>query len=134
MYFFYVMYIEICVNVFSFVLVVVKEFETKYGVDISADDVAVARLRGASERLKRQLSFLPEFRLAIDQLHARLTPNAIDFDTFLTRDHFENLNMDIFNAALNVVQNALSKAGMEKHDVHKILLVGEFLVLVAIPY
>ena len=120
-------YIYVVYKMF-FVEFLAKEFNSKYGIDISDDFEAVARLRAATERMKRQLSLQQTGRLAIDQLHGRQSPNAIDFETSMMRDEIENLNSDIFMAALVVAQNALSKAGMEKKDVHKILLVGEFLV------
>ena len=50
--------------------------------------------------------------------------DGIDLSERLTRARFEELNADLFKKTLKPVQQVLDDAGMKKHEVHEIVLVG----------
>ncbi|KAK9741029.1 hypothetical protein RND81_03G076900 [Saponaria officinalis] len=97
----------------------VMEFEQKHKKDISKNAGALARLRVASEKAKRVLSLLPQADVQIDCLF-----EDIDFNSTITRASFEHLNMDLFEKCIDIVEQCLSYAGVNKLAVHDIVLVG----------
>ncbi|VFQ89027.1 unnamed protein product [Cuscuta campestris] len=97
----------------------VAEFERKHKKDISANPRALGRLRAACERAKRTLSATTETSLDIECLL-----EGIDFSSNITRARFEKMNLDLFNNCIELVENCLKDAKMEKSHIHDIVLVG----------
>ncbi|KAF9348675.1 ATPase with role in protein import into the ER [Mortierella sp. AD094] len=58
-------------------------------------------------------------RIEIDSFH-----EGNDFSETLTRAKFEELNMDLFKNTIKPVDQVLKDAGLEKSDIHDIVLVG----------
>lgn len=80
---------------------------------------ALQRLRTASERAKRTLSSSTQVAIEVDSL-----VDGIDFYTKLTRARFEDINFDLFAAAMRLVEQALFDAKLDKTAIHDIVLVG----------
>ncbi|XP_074270400.1 heat shock 70 kDa protein 18-like [Silene latifolia] len=97
----------------------IAEFERKHGKNMSNNPRAVARLRAACERAKRNLSSNPDTSIDIDCLF-----DGIDFSSTITRARFEKLNMDLFQNCLDPVDKCLKDAKIEKSVVDEIVLVG----------
>ncbi|CAJ2633887.1 unnamed protein product [Trifolium pratense] len=97
----------------------VEEFKRKHGKEISGNPRALRKLRTACERSKRILSSTVQTTIEIDSLY-----EGIDFYTTITRDRFEELNMDLFNKCMDTVEQCLRDAKMDKSNVHDIVLVG----------
>ncbi|VFQ89028.1 unnamed protein product [Cuscuta campestris] len=97
----------------------VAEFERKHKKDISVNPRALGRLRAACERAKRNLSATTETSLDIECLF-----EGIDFSSSITRARFEKMNLDLFNNCVELVENCLKDAKMEKSHIHDIVLVG----------
>merc|ERR1712180_230167 len=95
------------------------EFKRKYKKDISGNKRALRRLRTACERAKRTLSASKQASIEIDSLF-----EGIDFYTSITRAKFEELNKDLFNKTKEPIRKALNDAGMEKKNIHEVVLVG----------
>ncbi|KAH9623719.1 hypothetical protein KSS87_006301 [Heliosperma pusillum] len=95
------------------------EFKRKHKKDISKYPKVRGRLRTASEKAKRILSFVVLTDIELDSLY-----EGIDFTSTLTRARFENLNMKIFLSCINTVAKCLKDAKMEKSDIDDIVLVG----------
>merc|ERR1712188_153311 len=57
--------------------------------------------------------------IEIDSLH-----EGIDFNTSVTRARFEELNMDLFRKCMDPVEKVLRDAGMDKAQIHDVVLVG----------
>ncbi|XVF83650.1 hypothetical protein PTKIN_Ptkin16aG0507000 [Pterospermum kingtungense] len=96
-----------------------QEFKRKNKKDISKNSIALRRLRTACERVKRILSSTAQTTIQIDYLY-----EGIDFDTTITREKFEELNMDLFRKCIELVENCLRDAKMDKSSVHDVVLVG----------
>ncbi|MED6137646.1 70-kilodalton heat shock protein [Stylosanthes scabra] len=97
----------------------VKEFNRKYNVDINGNPRALRRLRTASEKAKRTLSYAVTASIELDAFF-----NGIDFYSSITRARFEELNMDLFRECVETVDECLTDAKMDKASVHDVVLVG----------
>ncbi|KAJ4792978.1 Heat shock protein 70 [Rhynchospora pubera] len=97
----------------------VQEFKRKNNKDISSNPRASRRLWTACERAKRTLSSAAQARIEIDSLF-----EGIDFYSTITRDRFEELNMDLFRKCTDLVEKCLRDANMDKSTVHDVVLVG----------
>ncbi|KDQ18016.1 hypothetical protein BOTBODRAFT_185417 [Botryobasidium botryosum FD-172 SS1] len=96
-----------------------QEFRRKNKKDLSTSPRALRRLHIACERAKRALTSATETTIEIDSLF-----EGIDFYTSITRARFEMLCQDLFRAALEPVEKVLRDSGINKSNVHEIVLVG----------
>ncbi|CAH9089984.1 unnamed protein product [Cuscuta epithymum] len=97
----------------------IKLIKKKHGKDISKDYRALGKLRRECERAKRALSSQHQVRVEIESLF-----DGIDFSEPLTRARFEELNNDLFRRTMGPVKKAMEDAGLEKNQIHEIVLVG----------
>ncbi|GAU17819.1 hypothetical protein TSUD_172080 [Trifolium subterraneum] len=97
----------------------VKEFKRKNNVDINGSAKSLRRLRTASEKAKRTLSFDTVAMIDIDALY-----EGIDFTLSVSRAKFEQLNMDLFEKCLETVKSCFSDAKMDKSSIDDVVLVG----------
>ncbi|ORY38116.1 heat shock protein 70 [Rhizoclosmatium globosum] len=84
-----------------------------------SDHKAMSKLKGEAEKAKRALSSQFSVKIEIDSFC-----NGLDFSETLTRSKFEGLNLDLFKQTLGPVKQVLKDAGLEKHQVDDIVLVG----------
>eukprot|EP01018_Ginkgo_biloba_P010900 Gb_02155 [translate_table: standard] len=97
----------------------VQLFKSKCDKDIYKNARALRRLRTACERAKRILSSALETAIEIDCLY-----EDQDFHTTICRTKFEYMNMDLFDKCIEVVEQCLVDAKMEKSAVDEIVMVG----------
>jgi len=97
----------------------VQEFEHKNKKDLSSNPRALRRLRTACEHAKRTLSSATSTAIEIDSPF-----EGIDFYTFLTCAHFEELCQVLFHSTLDPIERVLRDSGIDKAKVHEIVLVG----------
>ncbi|KAL3521084.1 hypothetical protein ACH5RR_019233 [Cinchona calisaya] len=98
----------------------VQEFKRKHNdKDISGNLRALRRLRTACERAKRAFSSAAQASIEIDGLF-----EGIDFQSTITRPKFEEMNMDLFRKCIELVEDCLRDAKMDKSNVHDVVLVG----------
>eukprot|EP00172_Hildenbrandia_rubra_P000250 Plantae.Rhodophyta-Hildenbrandia_rubra.ctg1111.p1 GENE.Plantae.Rhodophyta-Hildenbrandia_rubra.ctg1111~~Plantae.Rhodophyta-Hildenbrandia_rubra.ctg1111.p1 ORF type:complete len:656 (-),score=175.49 Plantae.Rhodophyta-Hildenbrandia_rubra.ctg1111:272-2239(-) len=89
------------------------------GSDFSSDKRALGKLRREVEKAKRELSSKTQVRLEIESLY-----DGKDLSETLTRARFEQLNEDLFKKTLKPVAKVLKDSGLDKGEVHEIVLVG----------
>ena len=101
----------------------IADFKAKEGVDLSADKMALQRLKEAAEKAKKELSSstttninLP-FITAVDGV-----PKHFDMD--LTKAKFDELTHDLVEKTAEPVTRALKDAGITASELSKVLLVG----------
>ncbi|XP_021839143.2 heat shock cognate 70 kDa protein [Spinacia oleracea] len=94
-------------------------FERKHGKDISGNPRALARLRTACERAKRELSSACETTIEINCLF-----ESIDFFSVVSRSLFEKLNVDLFKRCIDCVKKCVQDGEMKMSDIHTVVLVG----------
>ena len=97
----------------------VHEFKRKYKRDVSQSKRSLYRLRTACERAKCALSSQAQANIEIDSLFF-----GIDFYTSITRDRFEEINIDLFQATIGTVEKCLHAAKFDKDHIHDIVLIG----------
>ena len=101
----------------------VGEFKKDTGVDLSADKMAMQRLKEAAEKAKIELSGVTTSNINLPFITADAT-GPKHLDVTLTRSKFDELTADLVEATITPVRNALSDAGLNPSEIHKVLLVG----------
>ncbi len=98
-------------------------FKAETGVDLSADKMAVQRLREAAEKAKIELSGATTSNINLPFITADATgPKHLDMT--LTRAKFNELTAALVDATMAPVRQALSDSGLTAAQVDKVLLVG----------
>ena len=101
----------------------VAEFKKSNGIDLSADKMAMQRLKEAAEKAKIELSGVQQTQINLPFITADATgPKHLDIT--LTRPKFEELIRDLVESTAGPVNQALKDAGIEANQLHKVLLVG----------
>lgn len=101
----------------------IDEFKKQEGVDLSADKMAMQRLKEAAEKAKKELSSATTTNINLPFITAT-AEGPKHFDMNLTRAKFEELSQDLVERTAVPVQNALKDAGLTNADIAKVLLVG----------
>ncbi|MBO2519558.1 MULTISPECIES: molecular chaperone DnaK [Limnochorda] len=101
----------------------VEEFRKEHGIDLREDRMAMQRLREAAEKAKIELSGLQQTTINLPFISAG--PNGpLHLDLTLTRAQFNQMTRDLVEATLGPVRQALADAGLQPHQVDRVLLVG----------
>ena len=101
----------------------VGEFKKTDGIDLSADKVAMQRLKEAAEKAKIELSGVTSSAINLPYITADATgPKHLDLT--LTRAKFNELTAHLVEATMGPVRQAMSDAGLSASDLSKVLLVG----------
>lgn len=101
----------------------VAEFKKDSGIDLSADRMALQRLREAAEKAKIELSGVTQTNINLPFITADATgPKHLDMT--LTRAKFEELTADLVEKTMGPTRQALQDAGLKPDDIKKVLLVG----------
>ncbi|MBR5589919.1 MAG: molecular chaperone DnaK, partial [Anaerotignum sp.] len=101
----------------------VDEFRKENGIDLSADKMAMQRLKEAAEKCKIELSGMTTANVNLPFITADATgPKHLDIT--VSRAKFNELTHDLVEATMGPVNQALSDAGLSASELDKILLVG----------
>ena len=101
----------------------VSEFKKDNGIDLSADKMALQRLREAAEKAKIELSGATSSNINLPFITADATgPKHLDLT--LTRAKFNELTASLVEATMGPVRQALSDSGLSTSQIDKVLLVG----------
>ena len=101
----------------------IDEFKKAEGVDLSADKMALQRLKEAAEKTKKELSTATTTNINLPFITATAEgPKHLDMN--LTRAKFDELTHDLIERTAIPVQNALKDAGITASELGKVLLVG----------
>ena len=101
----------------------VQSFKTETGVDLSADKMAMQRLKEAAEKSKIELSGVTTSNINLPFITADATgPKHLDLT--LTRAKFNELTADLVEKTMGPVRSALSDSGLSIGEIDKVLMVG----------
>ena len=101
----------------------VAEFKKSEGIDLSADKVAMQRLKEAAEKAKIELSGVTSSAINLPYITADATgPKHLEMS--LTRAKFDELTAHLVEATMEPVRQAMSDAGLKPADLSRVLLVG----------
>ena len=101
----------------------IDEFKKAEGVDLSADKMALQRLKEAAEKAKKELSASTTTNINLPFISMN-ADGPLHFDMNLTRAKFDELTHDLVERTANPVQAALRDAGISPSELGKVLLVG----------
>lgn len=101
----------------------VDQFRDREGTDLSADKMAIQRLREAAEKAKIELSSTTKTNINLPFITANET-GPKHLETELTRAQFEKLVQHLIQSTIKPVQQALKDAAMKPENIDKIILVG----------
>jgi molecular chaperone DnaK len=101
----------------------VKTFKDTEGVDLSADKMALQRLKEAAEKAKIELSASSETTINLPFITATDTgPKHLDVK--LSRAKFQELTADLVEACRGPFEQAIRDAGLSKDQIDHVILVG----------
>ncbi|MBQ8967633.1 molecular chaperone DnaK [Ruminococcus sp.] len=101
----------------------VSEFKTAEGVDLTADKLAMQRLKEAAEKAKIELSSTPSSTISLPFITADSTgPKHLEMT--LTQAKFNEMTADLVESTMGPVRQALSDSGLSAGDLQKVLMVG----------
>mgnify|MGYP000108939305 CR=1 FL=1 len=101
----------------------VTEFKNTEGVDLSADKMALQRLKEAAEKAKIELSNVTETNINLPFITAT-SEGPKHLDLKLTRSKFQELTADLVDACKGPFEQALKDAGVSTGDIDHVILVG----------
>ncbi|MEA4819233.1 MAG: molecular chaperone DnaK, partial [[Clostridium] scindens] len=101
----------------------IAEFKKQEGVDLSADKMALQRLKEAAEKAKKELSSATTTNINLPFITAT-AEGPKHFDMNLTRAKFDELTHDLVAKTSEPVTRALSDAGITASELGQVLLVG----------
>eukprot|EP00928_Gymnodinium_smaydae_P007529 TRINITY_DN1269_c2_g2_i1.p1 TRINITY_DN1269_c2_g2~~TRINITY_DN1269_c2_g2_i1.p1 ORF type:complete len:528 (-),score=122.32 TRINITY_DN1269_c2_g2_i1:154-1584(-) len=98
----------------------VRDCMEKFSIDLSSQPVAMQRLRRACEMAKQRLSQYNQARIEMSSSGEV----SSDYACNISRVHFEDLCKDDIRNILDPLAYCLEEVGMDKDDVHEVVLVG----------
>jgi molecular chaperone DnaK len=101
----------------------VKTFKDTEGVDLSADKMAVQRLKEAAEKAKIELSAVQETNINLPFITATAEgPKHLDLT--LTRAKFNELTASLVERCVGPFETAIKDAGLSTSDIDHVVMVG----------
>ena len=101
----------------------IDEFKKENGVDLSADKMALQRLREGAEKAKCELSSALETEINLPFITADQNgPKHLLIK--ITRSKFEQIIDEKVKSSLQPCKNALKDAGVKASDINEVILVG----------
>jgi molecular chaperone DnaK len=101
----------------------VEQFKNEHGVDLSADPMALTRLKEAAEKAKIELSSVAETEINLPFITAT-SSGPIHLLQALTRSEFEHMTEDLVERTRAPFKQAVKDAGIKVEDIDFVILVG----------
>ena len=101
----------------------VKTFRGQYGIDLSADKMAMQRLREAAEKAKIELSAAQTTSINLPYITAG-PDGPLHLDTSLTRAEFQRITQDLLDRCKTPFEQAIKDGGVKVADIDHVILVG----------
>ena len=102
---------------------IVADFKGANGVDLSADKMALQRVKEAAEKAKKELSTATTTNINLPFISMNAS-GPLHLDMNLTRAKFDELTNDLVERTAEPVKRALSDAGLSASELGQVLLVG----------
>ena len=101
----------------------VAEFKAESGVDLSADKMAMQRLKDSAEKAKKDLSGVTSVEIQLPFISMGAA-GPLHLNRTLTRTKFDELTAHLVERCLGPVRRALKDAKLTPKDLDQVLLVG----------
>lgn len=102
---------------------IVKEFKAESGVDLSADKMAMQRVKDAAEKAKKDLSGITSVQISLPFISMNES-GPLHLEKTLSRAQFDDMTSGLIERTMKPMRQALKDAGVTANDLHQILLVG----------
>ena len=101
----------------------VAQFKSAHGVDLSADRMAMQRLKEAAEKAKIELSQVQQTQINLPFITA--TPDGpLHLDESLSRSKFQEMTADLIERCRIPFEQAIKDAGLTKGQINHVIMVG----------
>ncbi|WP_433611897.1 molecular chaperone DnaK [Dactylosporangium sp. CA-139114] len=101
----------------------VKTFRGQHGIDLSADKMAMQRLREAAEKAKIELSAATTTSINLPYITAG-PDGPLHLDTQLSRSEFQRMTQDLLDRTKVPFESAIKDAGINVSTLDHVILVG----------
>ncbi|GAA3449305.1 molecular chaperone DnaK [Dactylosporangium matsuzakiense] len=101
----------------------VKTFRGQHGIDLSADKMAMQRLREAAEKAKIELSAATTTSINLPYITAG-PDGPLHLDTQLSRSEFQRMTQDLLDRTKVPFESAIKDAGLNVSTLDHVILVG----------
>ncbi len=101
----------------------VSTFKNSNGIDLSADKVALQRLREAAEKAKIELFSSQSTNINLPYITAS-DAGPLHLDLTLTRAEFQKMTADLLERTKAPFNQVVKDAGIKVSDIHHVVLVG----------
>ena len=102
----------------------VKIFQSKNGIDLTKDKMAMQRIREAAEKAKIELSASGQTSINLPYITVDAEKNPLFLDETLTRAQFQQMTADLLDRCRKPFQAVLRDAGIPIADIDSVVLVG----------
>jgi len=102
----------------------VKTFRGRHGVDLSADKMAMQRLKEAAEKAKIELSAATTTSINLPYITHVPDQGPLHLDVELSRSDFQRMTQDLLDSCKGPFEQAIKDAGVKISDVDHVILVG----------
>jgi molecular chaperone DnaK len=101
----------------------VEQFQRDHGIDLSSDVRAMARLKGAAEQAKHEVSTMDTTSILLPFL-ATAGGQPLSLECEFSREQFELLVDDLIRSTIEPIDKALHDAKLQPEQIHEVVLVG----------
>lgn len=101
----------------------IEEFKKENNIDLSQDKLALQRIKEASEKAKRELSFTLESEIHLPFISSDKSVSK-HIKKLLTRTKLEALTDDLVDKTLPFIEQALKDSKLEPEEIDEVILVG----------
>jgi len=102
----------------------VKTFQSKHGVDLTKDKMALQRIREAAEKAKIELSSSQQTSINLPYITVDAEKNPLFLDETITRAQFQTMTADLLDRCRRPFQAVLKDAGVSVSAIDHVVLVG----------
>jgi molecular chaperone DnaK len=102
----------------------VKTFQSKHGVDLIKDKMAMQRIREAAEKAKIELSASQQTSINLPYITVDSEKNPLFLDETVTRAQFQAMTAELLDRCRRPFQAVLKDAGIPVSDIDHVVLVG----------
>lgn len=102
----------------------VQGFKTEHGIDLRQDRMALQRLKDAAEKAKCELSSVRDTEINLPFIISSGRNEALHLQRTIDRQTLEELSADLIERTIDICQQTLLDAHLEKQDIEEVVLVG----------
>jgi molecular chaperone DnaK len=102
----------------------VDGFKNDHGVDLRQDRMALQRLKDAAEKAKCELSSVKETEVNLPFIISSGRNEALHLQKVISRATLEELATDLIDRTVDICQETLENARLEKNEIEEVILVG----------